>query len=80
VPRDVVKTRARRLRALGSAALSSRLQTMVGSEQDLLVEKQGFARTPCFAQVALKCGVQPGTFVCTRITGATATHLIADLA
>ncbi len=80
VPRDVVKTRARRLRAIGSAALSSLLQTMVGSEQDLLVEKPGLARTPCYAQVTLKGGVQPGTFVCARISGATDTHLIAEAA
>ncbi len=78
VSRDVVKSRARRLRAIGTTALASQLQSMIGSEQDLLVEKEGVARTACYAQVALAGPALPGTFVRARISGATNTNLVAE--
>jgi threonylcarbamoyladenosine tRNA methylthiotransferase MtaB len=54
VPRAVVKERARRLRGKAEAALSARLESLIGSEQDILVEKPGLGRTRCFANVAFK--------------------------
>jgi threonylcarbamoyladenosine tRNA methylthiotransferase MtaB len=80
LPRDVVKSRARRLRAIGAAALSSRLRSMVGSQQDILVEKKGTARTACYAQVTIAGAALPGTFVRARISDATGTNLIAEAA
>ncbi len=54
LPRAIVKERARRLRGKGEVALSARLERLVGSEQDILVEKPGLGRTRCFAQVAVE--------------------------
>ena len=54
VPRSTIKDRARILRMKGQAALSARLKSMIGTEQQVLVEKQGIARTPCFATVSFE--------------------------
>ena len=40
-----------RLRAKGEVALRQRLANLIGTEQDVLVEKPGLGRTPCFAPV-----------------------------
>ncbi|HWA30865.1 MAG TPA: tRNA (N(6)-L-threonylcarbamoyladenosine(37)-C(2))-methylthiotransferase MtaB [Rhizomicrobium sp.] len=78
VARQIVKERAARLRAKGDGALAARLASLVGSEQDLLIEKSGMGRTPCFAQAQLRGPAQPGETIRVRITGATSTHLIAE--
>ena len=65
---SIGKSRARRLRDKGAAALAARLASLVGTEQELLVEKPGFARTRCFASVSLTPDARPGTVVRTRIT------------
>ena len=52
--RAVVKNRAARLRARGETALASRLASLVGTEQMLLMEKDGMGRTPCFAPVKVE--------------------------
>jgi threonylcarbamoyladenosine tRNA methylthiotransferase MtaB len=54
LPRATVKERARRLRGKGDAALAARLESLIGSEQDILVEKPGLGRTRCFAHVAFE--------------------------
>jgi len=61
VPRGIVKERAARLRAEGDKALQARLKLLVGSVQDVLVEKAGFGRTTCFAPVHLTGEANPGT-------------------
>jgi threonylcarbamoyladenosine tRNA methylthiotransferase MtaB len=76
VQRAVAKDRAARLRAKGAAALGARLAALVGSTQTLLLERGGIGRTACFAPARFVG--EPGTFVTTRITGATSTHLIAE--
>jgi len=73
VPGTVVKERAARLRACGTAALTKRLDAMVGSRQTILMERanpDGFqiGRTPCFTPVAM-ADVPHGTFLPVRITG-----------
>ena len=45
VPHATIKERARILRAKGQAALSARLASLIGSEQEILVEKPGLGRT-----------------------------------
>jgi len=57
----VVKDRARRLRAKGRAALAARLSSLIGTEQELLVETPGFGRTPCFAGVKFSRNAGSGT-------------------
>ncbi|MEE8439581.1 MAG: tRNA (N(6)-L-threonylcarbamoyladenosine(37)-C(2))-methylthiotransferase MtaB, partial [Micropepsaceae bacterium] len=60
LPRGIVKERAARLRAEGDTALQTRLQSLLGSTQDVLVEKSGFGRTACFAPVRLNGRAEPG--------------------
>ena len=70
--RRVVKDRAARLRAKGADALAARLQSLVGSEQDVLMENGGVGRTPCFAPVR-----NPSQHARVRIAGATREYLTA---
>jgi threonylcarbamoyladenosine tRNA methylthiotransferase MtaB len=63
----IVKSRARRLRDKGTAALAARLGRLVGTEQELLVEKPGLGRTRCFASTSFTENVNPGSLVRTRI-------------
>jgi len=82
VPRTVVKERAARLRQAGDAALAGRLVSRVGREAEVLVEKPGEGRTPCFAVVRVN-GSLPGEVLRVRIERADRRILhgrIADLA
>src|SRR5262249_47317850 len=58
--RSLVKERAARLRARGEAALKARLHALAGSTLDVLQERSGMARTPCFALVAMEGEIRPG--------------------
>jgi threonylcarbamoyladenosine tRNA methylthiotransferase MtaB len=77
VPKPAIKERAARLRTKGAASLAARLQSLIGTERTVLVEKDGLGRTACFAQARLETAAHAGSFVRTRIAGATDTHLIA---
>ena len=70
LPPAVVKERARRLRAKGSAALSARLARLVGTEQEILVEKPGLGRTACFAPVRFEGPSQSSEILRVRIGSA----------
>jgi threonylcarbamoyladenosine tRNA methylthiotransferase MtaB len=70
VPRDIVKERARILRARGEIALARRLAALVDTEQAVLVEKPGLGRTPCFAQVGFVGEALPGSILRARIVAA----------
>jgi threonylcarbamoyladenosine tRNA methylthiotransferase MtaB len=63
----IVKNRARRLREKGAAALAARLASLVGTEQELLVERAGLGRTRCFASASFAENLQPGSIVRARI-------------
>jgi threonylcarbamoyladenosine tRNA methylthiotransferase MtaB len=80
LPRAVVKARAACLREKGDAALATRLATLVGSAQDVLVERNDSGRTACFAPVKFAARAEPGSVLRLRVTSATAKHLIADAA
>jgi len=69
VSRDIVKERAARLRAKANAALGARLDRLRGSTHDILVEKAGLGRTPCFASVAFEDAAEPGSIVPARMIG-----------
>jgi threonylcarbamoyladenosine tRNA methylthiotransferase MtaB len=75
VPHHIGKERAARLRAKGAEAMQARLAALVGSEQRLLMEKDGMGRTACFAPAHARG--ESGTFVTARIAASTRTHLIA---
>jgi threonylcarbamoyladenosine tRNA methylthiotransferase MtaB len=77
VPRRVAKERAARLRAKGEAAMLTLLAGLAGTEQDVLVERPGFGRTPSFAPVLLRAETRPSTIVRVRIDGEDGAHLVA---
>jgi tRNA A37 methylthiotransferase MiaB len=52
--RGVVKERAARLRAKGAEAAATRMASLVGTAQNVLMEKSGLGRTPCFAPVKIE--------------------------
>jgi threonylcarbamoyladenosine tRNA methylthiotransferase MtaB len=79
VPRPAAKARAAMLRLKGAAVLASRLRSLVGTEQTILVEKPGMGRTACFAPVEINENVAPGSFARARITGSSGKHLVAQL-
>jgi threonylcarbamoyladenosine tRNA methylthiotransferase MtaB len=74
--RDVVKERAGRLRMKGEAQLVRHLRALVGSEQELLIEKDGLGRTRCFAQAGI--GGVPGTLVRAHVSGVDGNRLLAE--
>jgi threonylcarbamoyladenosine tRNA methylthiotransferase MtaB len=78
--RAIAKERAARLRAKGAAALSKHFVGLVGRETELLIEKPGLGRTPCFAPVRFAANGAPDNFVRVRISGAAQDHLTADIA
>ncbi|WP_439573958.1 tRNA (N(6)-L-threonylcarbamoyladenosine(37)-C(2))-methylthiotransferase MtaB [Phreatobacter sp.] len=69
VPREVVKERARRLRAKGEAALAAHLNAMVGRSFRVLTETDAMGRTEHFTPVRLRAPAQPGVIVDIRVAG-----------
>jgi len=78
VDRAISRERAARLRAKGAEKLSQLYSTLVGSEQELLVEKTGLGRTAAFVPVAF--AGKAGDFVRVRITGFEPDHLTGQIA
>jgi threonylcarbamoyladenosine tRNA methylthiotransferase MtaB len=68
------------LRAKGETALAMRLQALAGTEQDILVEKPGEGRTPCFATVRCHGAATPGDIVRVRTTGTDGRMLVGEAA
>ncbi len=75
----VVKERAARLRAAGAAALARELGSRVGSETDVLIERQGMGRAAFFAQVGLAASSAVGSVRRVRLVDSTAHSLIGAL-
>ena len=65
---DVIKQRARRLRAAGEAALARRLTTEQGCERQVLIESGTQGRTEHFIPVDI-VGETPGAVRSLKITG-----------
>jgi len=78
VAHGLAKARARTLRAKGADALKAHLARLVGSMQDVLVEKPGEGRTPCFARAAFAGHARPGTILRMQIVGADGAKLSAN--
>ncbi len=68
LPRDLIKSRAARLRAKGVTALIRHLDKHVGRDAPVLTERGGLARLPDFTPVRLESS-REGMNVATRITG-----------
>ncbi len=75
IDRALVKERAARLRGTGLQLHQSHLDSMVGTQQWLLVENNGLAHTENFTAAAVP-GLTPRTFVHAMITGHNGKHLI----
>ena len=69
VARDVVKERAKRLRAKGEAALAAHLDAMVGRTFSVLAETDRVARTGHFTPVRLARDVAPGSILTVMVSG-----------
>jgi threonylcarbamoyladenosine tRNA methylthiotransferase MtaB len=77
VRRDVVKERARRLRAKGEMALRRHLDGEVGTRRRVLAESSMTGRTGQFALVGLKRPVESGSIVDVTISGHDGRQLLA---
>lgn len=67
VKSDVIKSRAKRLREKGDEVLSAHLTKLVGTIQDVLVERGGLARTKCFTSVHVGDHFEAGSFATVKI-------------
>jgi threonylcarbamoyladenosine tRNA methylthiotransferase MtaB len=74
--RALVKERAQRLRLKGDAALAAHLAAEQGATRRVLIERGGRGRTEHFTETAIDAGT-PGAIVAARITGRTASTLVA---
>jgi threonylcarbamoyladenosine tRNA methylthiotransferase MtaB len=75
--REVVKDRARRLRAKGEAALARHLAAQVGAKSRVLTERGGIGRTEQFTPVRLPAPVELGVFLDLTIVGHDGRQLLA---
>jgi threonylcarbamoyladenosine tRNA methylthiotransferase MtaB len=78
--RTIVRERAARLRAAGSAALARALAARIGTTASVLVEHPGFGRSEHYAPVRFTGTVATGRVVAVPITAATACELIGEAA
>jgi threonylcarbamoyladenosine tRNA methylthiotransferase MtaB len=74
--RAVVKQRAARLRTAGDDAYRRHLRALVGSDQQILVERGGLGRTGGFTLAAIDTG-EPGEIIAATITGQDGERLVA---
>jgi threonylcarbamoyladenosine tRNA methylthiotransferase MtaB len=77
VARDVVKDRARQLRAKGEAALLKHLGEEVGAKRNVLIETNQLGRTEGFTLVRFAGEVKPGEIVPVTIAGHDGKELLA---
>jgi threonylcarbamoyladenosine tRNA methylthiotransferase MtaB len=73
--RGLIKARAARLREAGAAALRLHLESQIGAERSVLMERENLGRTEHFTLAEISGS--PGTMLRARITGATARGLTA---
>ncbi|MCI5074969.1 tRNA (N(6)-L-threonylcarbamoyladenosine(37)-C(2))-methylthiotransferase MtaB [Oricola sp.] len=70
LPRSVVKERARRLREVADAAWTRHMQGLVGTRQEVLIERDALGRTADFSLVEIAgCDAAPGEIVPVVIDG-----------
>ena len=77
LPRDLVKARARRLRAIGEMALRRHLSGEMGRRRAVLVEADGGGRTAYFTPVRVMRTAPAGALLDLRIAGHDGVRLIA---
>jgi len=79
VPGPIAKQRAKDLRGLGQTMLTDHLETLTGTTQAVLVEKNGFGRTNTFAPVRIIGDSPVGTIANMHITGHDGHELHAEV-
>ena len=77
VRREIVKERARRLRAKGEVALRRHLDAQVGAVRSVLTESNELGRTEHFTQIRLAAPVEPGVLVDLTVAGQDGRQLLA---
>jgi threonylcarbamoyladenosine tRNA methylthiotransferase MtaB len=77
VPGGQIKERARRLRAMGEAALHRRLISEIGATRQVLIESARQGRTEHFMPVAIS-GETPGAVLTLKIAGHEGARLISN--
>ena len=77
VRREIVRERASRLRAAGQAAYRRHLDALAGTDQSILIERNGVGRTEGFVPAAIDAG-QPGEIVAATVSGHDGARLIAS--
>jgi threonylcarbamoyladenosine tRNA methylthiotransferase MtaB len=75
LPREVIRTRAARLRAMGEAAHRRHLELLSGSTQSILVERPGLGRAEDFTLASVANGA-PGEIVEAVVAGHDGARLI----
>lgn len=80
VPKPVRKARAARLRALGAARAEAYLDSLVGTEAEVLVEQNGLGRTEGFAPVQLDPAIPDGTLLRARLDRREGERLVGAVA
>jgi threonylcarbamoyladenosine tRNA methylthiotransferase MtaB len=75
IARATIKERAARLREKGELALAGRLQSQVGSDVELLMERDRLGRTPGFVEMMLAEPAPSGQVLRARVTGSTGRQL-----
>lgn len=76
LPRQVVKSRAARLRQIGETAFAGHLERLVGTRQSVLIERDGIGRSEDFTPV--KIAGDTGSIEPAYITGQDGKSLIAE--
>ena len=79
VARSAIKERAARLREKGDAALAGHLESRIGSEVELLMEREHLGRTPGFAEMELAHPATPGQLLRARVTASDGKRLRGEL-
>jgi threonylcarbamoyladenosine tRNA methylthiotransferase MtaB len=67
VKADIIKSRAKRLREKGEDVLAKHLENLIGTEQEILVERGGLARTQCFTPVYVSDRFEAGSLARVKI-------------
>ena len=81
VPHPLRRERAARLRDAAARRRRDWLATQIGATRDVLVERPGTrGHAPDFADIHFSPAAEPGSIARVRVTAATETHLIGQLA
>jgi threonylcarbamoyladenosine tRNA methylthiotransferase MtaB len=76
LPGGVIRERARRLRAVGEAALAAELCSRIGAEAEVLVERPGKGRAEFYAAVSFATAESEGTVRRMRFVDSSARSLV----